>query len=165
MRSTMKRGPRTPAVQKLHSRALSEKHFGGAAEMSVPQVNPDLVGFSNEPDNFCRIETSFPSHSPMSLGEGDDTRSGAPQVRFDSGPSGFTHFFQALLARDEFDSACPRTAEALSQLLAARHRLRLNCLSELAESGRFDPLLRQLLAHLQAPLCAALESGSEGCDR
>ena len=165
MRSTIRRRPRTPAVKKMHGRAFSEKPFGGAAEMPFPRPDPGLAEISNEPDNFCRIETSLPSHSPMSPGEGDDTRSGVPQVRFESGPSGFTHFFQALLARDEFDSACPRTAEALSQLLAARHRLRENCLFDLAESGRFDPLLRQLLAHLRAPLCEALESGSEGCDR
>ena len=165
MRSNIKRGPRTPAVQKMHDRALSEKSFDGAAEMSVPQGNPDPFEFSNEPDNFCRIEASFPSHSPMSLGEGDDTRSGAPQVRFDSDPSGVTLFCQTPLAKGEFDSVCPRTAASLSLLLSASHRLRLACSAELAESGRFAPILRQLLARSQGLACEALPQPQEGCGR
>ena len=165
MRSTIKRGQRAQAIIKMRGGRLPETPFGGAVERSAPQGIPGLSEAANEPDNFCRIEACAPLQSRMPLGEGDATRPGMSQAQLESDPSGVNQFFQALLATGEFDSACPRTAEALSQLRAVRHLLRVSCSSELAESGRFDPLLRQLLAHLQAPLCEALESGSEGCDR
>lgn len=165
MRNTSKRGPRTRALQKMHGIALPMKPFDGSTEVPVPLPDPGLADVSNEPDNFCRIETSIPSHSRVPKGEGDDTRSDMPLGRFETDPSGVTPYFQALLAKGEFDSVCPSTAASLLLLLSASHRLRLACSAELAESGRFAPILRQLLARSQDLACEALPQPQEGCGR
>ena len=165
MRSTVRLGPRTPAIQKMHVQARTKKALADTCDWPVLGAGFISAERSIEADNFCRIDTGTKSHSRTSEEEAEPAQPERFPAGADSDLAEVTQFFQTLLARDEFDSVCPRTAGALSQLLAARHRLRVNCSSELAESGRFDPLLRQLLAHLQAPLCEALESGSEGCDR
>lgn len=165
MLSNIKRGPRTPAVQRMHGWAWSEKRLDGAIGVTGAPTNPGLAGISAEPDNFCRIGASLPSHSRMSEGEGAVSRPRMPQVWLDSDPSGVTLSCLTLLARDEFDSVCPQTAEAVSQLLEAQRRLRVACSLEVDGSGRFSPTLLQLLAHSQGLVCEALPQPQEGCGR